>query len=64
MSWYDKDLTPMKLGTIPKVVLIHGTDKRNMAAGKWIRIKESEGDVWKRVLVESVREDGTVVASK
>lgn len=64
MNWYDKDLTPMKLGTIPKVVLIHGSDKKKMEAGKWIRIKEAEGDVWKSVLVEAVRDDGTVVASR
>lgn len=54
----------MKLGTIPKVVLVHGADKKKMKAGKWIRIKESEGDKWHQVLVEDVRDDGTVVASR
>lgn len=64
MSWWDKDLTPMKLGTVPMTVLIHGTDKRSMTPGKWVRIKRSEGDKWLSVLVEAIRDDGTVVASK
>lgn len=63
-SWYDLSLTPMKLGTVPRVVLIHGADKRRMSAGKWIRIKESQGDKWHSVLVEAIRDDGTVVASR
>lgn len=63
-SWHDRNLTPMKLGTVPKAVLIHGFDKRRMAAGKWIRIKESEGDKWHSVLVEDIRDCGTVVASR
>ena len=63
-SWYDLSLTPMKLGTVPHVVLIHGADKRRMSAGKWIRIKESQGDKWHSVLVEAIRDDGTVVASR
>jgi hypothetical protein len=62
--WYDRELTPMKLGTMPKVVLIHGADKRRLAAGQWVRIKESEGDKWHSVLVEHIRECGTVVASR
>lgn len=62
-GWYDRDLTPMKLGTMPTVALIHGYDRRRLAVGKWIRIKRSEGDKWHRVLVEAVRDDGTVVTS-
>jgi hypothetical protein len=63
-SWYDRNLTPMKLGTVPHIVLIHGFDRRHLAPGKWIRIKEGEGCKWNRVLVEAIRDDGTVVASR
>ena len=63
--WLSRDdLTPMKLGTIPTLVLIHGSDKRRLIPGKWVRIKEREGGNWDRVLVEHVRPCGTVIASK
>jgi len=63
-GWFSLDLTPMKLGTIPMLVLIHGGDKKRLAAGRWVRIKDSECGKWYKVLVEHIRPCGTVVASK
>lgn len=64
MKWHDRDLTPMKIGTVPCVALIHGTDKKAMRQGSIIRIKECEGDRWHTVMVDEVRPCGTVVASR
>jgi hypothetical protein len=64
MDWYDRPLTRMKLGTIPALVLVHGADRKRMAAGVSVRIKEREGDRWKRVTVDRVADDGYVFASQ
>jgi hypothetical protein len=63
-GWHSNVLTPMKLGTVPCCVLIHGTDRKRMAPGKWIRIKECEGDRWHAVLVTEINETGHVFASR
>lgn len=65
MGWYDgKVLTPAKIGTVPCVIWIHGRDKRYMAPGKRIRIKEREGDHWHHVTVTAVNPDGHVFADR
>ncbi len=63
MRWFNRDLTPMKIGTVPHTVLVHGSDKPVMP-GKWVRIKETEGDKWHRVLVDRVNPDGHVFAKR
>lgn len=63
-DWYGHHLTPAKVGTMPAAILIHGSDKRLMQPGRWIRIKEGPGDKWHRVFVERVFEDGRVLVSR
>ena len=63
-DWYGRHLPPATVGTMPAAILIHGSDKRLMQTGRWIRIKEGPGDKWHRVLVEVVNEDGTVLVSR
>jgi hypothetical protein len=64
MEWFDRDLISCKIGTIPALVLVHGSDKKKLAVGKWIRVKESEGARWTQVYVTEVREDGYFFASR
>lgn len=64
MKWDWANLTPMKIGTVPSAALIHGTDKKTMAPGKIIRIKECAGGKWTSVMVDGVLPCGTVVASR
>jgi hypothetical protein len=46
---------PCKIGTVPKVVLVHGSDR--VSPGNRIRIKEGVGAPWSMVTVTYV--DGT-----
>lgn len=45
-----------KLGTIPKLVRVHGSDV--IEVDRMVRVKESEGDRWKAVLVTRINDDG------
>lgn len=45
-----------KIGTVPKVVRVHGRDQ--IQVGKWVRIQECAGDRWHAVLVTKVNDDG------
>ena len=64
MRWFDRNLTPMKIGTVPHVVLVHGADAKRMNPGVYVRIKESEGDKWHTVLVREVRDGEQVFADR
>ena len=64
MGWYERDLVPMKIGTVPHVVLIHGNDKAKVAPRNWVRIKESEGDHWHKVLIDAINPDGHIFAQR
>ena len=44
-SWIEK-CRPCKIGTIPKLLLVHGGDK--IAVGKYVRVKYAEGGRWER----------------
>ena len=45
-----------KLGTIPKLVRVHGSDA--IAVDRLVRVQECEGDRWKAVLVTRINDDG------
>ena len=64
MDWFSQDLTPIKLGTIPALVLIHGSDKIRLKVGQWIRIKEHQGDKWHKVFIDQINEGGTIFATR
>ena len=58
----DKFTAPCKLGTVPALVWVHGKDQ--IEVGKWVRIKECEGDTWHSVFVDKINEDGYFFASR
>jgi hypothetical protein len=60
-DWLDK-ARPCKLGTVPTLVHLHGSDR--LEVGKRVRIKEREGDRWHRVLVTAVHLDGYFKADR
>ena len=64
MKWFDRPLVSMKIGTIPALVLVLGTDRHRMTVGRYIRVKEREGGKWTKVLVDRVNDDGYVFASR
>lgn len=51
-----------KLGTMPALVLVHGSD--TIEVGKRIRVKESDGDRWHYVLVTRINPDGYFFADR
>lgn len=63
MCEYSDNRIPMKIGTIPCLVWVHGSDKNKMSPGNWVRIKEMEGDRWHKVLITDVI-DGNIFASR
>lgn len=63
-NWFDNPLTPMKIGTIPALVLVHGTDRERMTPGNWVRVKECEGGKWSRVLIDNINANGDIFASR
>ena len=58
------DRVPMKIGTMPCLVWIHGTDRKRMAPGLWIRVKEERGGRWTQVLIDRIDDEGHVFASR
>lgn len=53
---------PAKLGTVPALVIVHGSDP--VEVGRWVRIKERDGDRWHRVRVTGVNDDGHFFADR
>jgi hypothetical protein len=60
-EWIEK-CSPCKIGTIPKLLQVHGGDK--VAVGKYIRVKYAEGGRWEKVLVTEVHDNGYFKADK
>lgn len=48
--------TSCKIGTIPKLVRLHGGDK--VEVDRLVRVQEQEGDRWAAVLVTKINPDG------
>ncbi len=55
---------PCKLGTVPTVVWLHGTDAKTLAPGKRVRIKEHVGGRWSVVTITRVDPDGYFMADR
>lgn len=55
---------PCKLGTVPAVVHVHGSDRKRLAVGTWVRIRERVGAPWQKVLVTRVDGDGYFMADR
>lgn len=62
MTWLQKHGKPCKLGTVPAVVQVHKADR--VEVGRYVRIKECEGDWWHKVLVTQVHPDGYFKADR
>ena len=48
--------TSCKLGTMPKLVRLHGNDKPEI--GRLVRVQDGEGAKWQGVLVTKINDDG------
>ncbi len=55
---------PCKIGTVPVLAIIHGRDRKRMAPGIRIRIREAVGARWSWVLVRSISPDGHFFADR
>jgi hypothetical protein len=64
MLWQDRQLSPMKIGAVPVLARVHAGDLRRVAPGKVIRVQETEGGEWQRVLVTYINEYGHIFANK
>lgn len=56
--------TPCKIGTVPVLAIIHGGDRKRMAPGVRIRIREDERARWTWALVRSMSPDGHFFADR
>lgn len=56
--------TPCKIGTVPVMAIIHGRDRKRIAPGVRIRIREDEGGPWTWALVRSISPDGHLFADR
>jgi len=54
----------MKIGAVPVLARVHAGDLRRVAPGKVIRVQETEGGEWQRVLVTYINEYGHIFANK
>lgn len=61
-TWLEKHGRPCKIGTIPAIVRVNG--KSVVEPGRYIEIKECEGDKWHYVLVTQVHPDGYFKADR
>lgn len=55
---------PCKIGTIPWVVHLHGSDVPRLAPGEWVRVRLIPGAPWEKVLVTRVDPDGHFFADR
>lgn len=51
-----KGTWPCKIGTMPMLVRIHGSDLKHIIPGGHIRIKDREGGRWQNVIVRRLAE--------
>jgi hypothetical protein len=63
MRWIDK-CVPCKIGTMPMLVQVHGTDWKKMKVGNWMRIRYNEGGNWERVLLTRIDPDNYFMADR
>lgn len=64
MALREGALRPCKLGTVPSLVVVHGSDIAKIEPGRYVRVRERDGVPWERVLVRKVNPDGYFQADR